>query len=133
MWEIEVVCDDVVILNAGRVAAAGSVAEVIGRVQDQTTQRNVLRIQVPPPSVTEAQQVLEALPEIVKATATGEAAGWLRVELAPSTDGASPQDLRVNNTILGSLIRAEIPILSFEAAGGRLSEVFLSLTEETVR
>jgi ABC-2 type transport system ATP-binding protein len=133
LWEIEVVCDDVVILNLGRVAAAGTVAEVVGRVHDNTTQRNVLRIQVPSSSVAAAQPVLEALPEVVKATPTGEAAGWLRLELVPSADGASPQDLRVNNRILESLIRAEIPILSFEAAGTRLSEVFLSLTEETVR
>jgi ABC-2 type transport system ATP-binding protein len=130
LWEIEVVCDDVVILNMGQVAAAGTVAEVIGGVQGQGIRRNVLRIQVPAPSVAEAQPVLEALPEVVRAVPSGEAAGWLRVELAPPSDGASAEDLRVNNRLLEALIRAEIPVLSFEAAGGRLNEVFLYLTEE---
>jgi hypothetical protein len=36
----------------------------------------------------------------------------------------------VNNTILDALIRAEIPILRFEAEGGRLQEAFLHLTEQ---
>jgi ABC-2 type transport system ATP-binding protein len=133
LWEIEVVCDDVVILNVGQVAAAGSVSEVIGGVRTNGVQRNVLRIQVAAPSVAEAQPVLEALPDVMKATPTGEAAGWLRVELAAPCDDASSQDLSVNNRILEALIRADIPILSFEAAGSRLNEVFLSLTEEVVK
>ena len=135
LWEIEVVCDDVVILNLGQVAAKGSVSEVIGGVRTNGVQRSVLRIQVAAASVAEAQAVLETLPDVKKATPTGEAAGWLRVELAahPPSDGASSQDLQVNNRILETLIRADIPILSFEAAGSRLSEVFLSLTEVSVK
>jgi ABC-2 type transport system ATP-binding protein len=141
LWEIEVVCDDVVILNVGQVAAAGSVSEVIGGVRSNGAQRSVLRIQVAAESVATAQPVLEALPDVKQATPTGEAAGWLRVELVPLSDLPSPngngpgaaQDFSVNNRILEALIRAEIPILSFEAAGSRLSEVFLTLTEERVR
>ena len=135
LWEIEVVCDDVVILNVGQVAAAGAVSEVVGGVRSGDTHHSVLRIQVPAASVAEAQPLLEALPEVVKATATGEAAGWLRVELAAPvlSDGESTQDLLVNNRIMAALIGASIPILSFEAAGSRLHEVFLALTEERVK
>jgi ABC-2 type transport system ATP-binding protein len=130
LWEIEVVADDVVILNMGQVAAAGAVADVIGGVQNHGAQRNALRIQVPTTSLAAAQTALEALPEVARAIPSGEAAGWLRVELVTASDGASAPDLRVNNRLLEALIRAEIPVLSFEAAGGRLNEVFLYLTEE---
>ncbi len=133
LWEIEVVCDDVVILNVGQVAAAGTVTEVVGRAQGTATQRNALRIQVPPPSIASAQALLAALADVREATATGEAAGWLRIELMPGKNGGGTQDLTVNNRILEVLIRAQIPILNFEAAGGRLSEVFMYLTEEVVR
>ena len=133
LWEIEVICDDVVILNVGQVAAAGSVSEVIRGVRTNGGQQSVLRIQVAAAAVTAAQLVLEALPVVTKASPTGEAAGWLRVELVPASNGASAEDLRVNNKILEALIRADVPILSFEAAGSRLSEVFLSLTEERVK
>jgi ABC-2 type transport system ATP-binding protein len=137
LWEIEVICDDVVILNLGQVAAAGTVSEVIRGQGSNGGQRTALRIQVAAASVAAAQSVLEALPEVATATPTGDAAGWLRVELAASasdrTDGDPGQDPGVNNRLLGALIRAGIPILSFEAAGSRLHEIFLSLTEEKVR
>lgn len=138
LWEIEVVCDDVVILNLGQVAAAGTVSEVIRGQGSNGGQRTALRIQVAAGSVAAAQSVLEALPEVGKATPTGEAAGWLRVELAASasdrTDGDPGQDPGAyGNRLLEALIRAGIPILSFEAAGSRLHEIFLSLTEEKVR
>jgi hypothetical protein len=39
----------------------------------------------------------------------------------------------VNNRILQALIRAKIPILGFEAEGGRLQDIFLQLTQETIQ
>ena len=126
--EIEGVCDDVVILNSGQVVASGSVTEVIARAQ-----RDVIRIRVPSPSVAEARQVLKAMPDIVKVTHNGDMAGWLRVEVADSTGAISSGSPHVNNRILDALIRGEIPILGFEAAGGRLQDVFLHLTEEATK
>jgi ABC-2 type transport system ATP-binding protein len=133
LWEVEVVCNDVLILSSGQVVAAGSVAEVIGRARQDVTQRNVLRIQVPSPSVAAAQQVLEALPKVMQVTPTGEGAGWLRVELVDGVDGISSNEQHVNSQILEALIRAEIPVLSFEAEGGRLQDVFLHLTTEVIQ
>jgi ABC-2 type transport system ATP-binding protein len=133
LWEIEVVCDDVVIMNKGQVAAAGTVSEVVGRGLDRATQRNALRIQVPPDNLEAARTLLAGHADVREASTTGEAAGWLRVELMPGKNGAETQDLTVNNRILEVLIRGEIPILNFEAAGGRLNEVFLQLTEERVK
>lgn len=122
--EIESICDDVIILLEGQVIATGSVDEVIGRAQ-----RNVLRVHVPSPSVAEAQQVLEAIPEVTQVSLSGEKEGWLGVHLDYPTEGSASKESHVNNTILGALIGAEIPILSFESEGGRLQDVFLQLTE----
>jgi len=131
--EIENVCDDVVILNVGQIVARGSVTEVIGRVQQNIILRNALRVQVPSESVSEARQVLETMPNIMSVTPVGELEGWLRLELVPPNGGDVAKAHQVNNKILGALIRAKIPILGFEVEGGRLQDVFLHLTEESIK
>ena len=131
--EIETVCDDVVILNAGQIVARGAVAEVIGRVQHNITLRNALRVQVPSSFVAQAQQILNEMANIAKVSPIGEMDGWLRLELVSSTNGDEEKDYQMNNNILSALIRAKIPILSFEAEGGKLQDVFLHLTEETIK
>lgn len=131
--EIENVCDDVVILNVGQIVARGSVAEVVGRVQQNIILRNALRVQVPPESVTEARQVLEAMPNIMSVTPVGELEGWLRLELVGPNSGEVEKIHQINNKILSMLIKAKIPILGFEVEGGRLQDVFLHLTEESIK
>jgi ABC-2 type transport system ATP-binding protein len=123
LWEVEGICDDVVIMRAGQVIAQGTVREVVGQVQ-----RKGVRVQVAPPSVEAAQPVLEAVPSVMKVTPMPEAAGWLTLELVDSS-GIS-EDGPINNRILDALIRADIPILNYEAEGGRLQDAFLQLTEE---
>lgn len=129
LTEVESVCDDVVILNSGQIVASGTVTEVIGHAQRNVMQRNTIRIQVPPESIARARELVEALPNVMKATATSEMGGWLRIELTDLTDGHSSDEHRVKNKILGALIGAQIPVMSFEAEGGRLQDVFLHLTE----
>ena len=131
--EIENVCDDVVILNLGQIVARGSVAEVIGRVQQNIILRNALRVQVPPESIAAARSVLEALPNIMNVTPVGELEGWLRMEVVPPNDGELSTAYQFNNKILSALIRAKVPILGFEVEGGRLQDVFLHLTEESIK
>ena len=131
--EIEEVCDDVVILNAGQIVARGTVGEVIGRVQHNVILRNALRVQVPPSFVTQAQQILKEMPIIAKVGPIGEMEGWLRLELENPSNGGEDKTYQINNNILSALIRAKIPILSFEAEGGKLQDVFLHLTEETIK
>ncbi len=128
LTEIEAVCDDVVILLAGSVIASGTVGEVVGQ-----TQRNSYRVQVMAPSVANAQRILETVPEVTRVVPTDEAAGWLRLELTDSASDPSSGSPYAINHILEALIRAEIPILGFEAEGGRLQDVFLQLTEEVAK
>src|SRR5690242_17654435 len=132
--EIEHVCDDVIILNDGQIVAQGTVAEVIGGDRSSTAHGVALRVQVPPDAVARARAAVEAaLPAVVKVTSDPEAdAGWLRVELAGPAAGDEPGSRLPNNDILGAIIRADVPVLRFEAAGGRLRDAFLQLTGGTI-
>ena len=56
----------------------------------------------------------------------------LVLELADRGNGNASEELIAKNTILEALIRANIPIRGFEASGGRLHDVFLQLTTETI-
>lgn len=131
--EIEGICDDVVILNSGQVVAAGSVAEVVGRVQRNIVLNNGIRVQVAPQMVVDAQNVLKELPEILEATSQGEMDGWLRVKLMDASNGKPYHNSQINNRVLKTLINAKIPIVNLETAGGRLQDVFLRLTEEAIQ
>ncbi len=130
--EVESVCDDVIILNMGQVVASGTVTDVIGRTQRDVMQRNSLRLQVAPEFAAAAERALAAVPGVARVTPTGETAGWMRVDLAVA-DGAESESRQINNKLLESLIRSDIPVLNFETEGGRLQEVFLHLTEEAAR
>jgi len=127
--EVESVCDDVVILHGGEIVASGNVTEVIGNNQKRAMRSNAFRIQVPTALMANAKQVLSGLTHVASVTATSEMGGWLRVECKSSEDNPSSDEQQIKNRILEALIRAEIPILSFEAEGGRLHDVFLHLTE----
>jgi ABC-2 type transport system ATP-binding protein len=127
--EIEGICDDVVIMSAGHVVATGSVSEVIGMAERNVTQRYIIRIRVPSETITRALQILETTPSIANVMPTNVTTGWLAAELDSSANGAG---VLTRNTILEALIHAEIPILSFESAGGRLQDVFLQLTAEAL-
>jgi ABC-type uncharacterized transport system ATPase subunit len=121
------VCDDVVILNSGEVVASGTVADVISGAQ-----RNGIRIQVPVGAVAAAVQVLEAMPDVMKASPVGDGTGWLQLELVASDAPPSADDLHLNNRVLAGLLGARIVVLGLQAEGGRLQDVFLHLTEGAI-
>ena len=127
--DIEVVCDNVIILKAGQIIATGSVEDVVGRSSSR-----VSHLSVPVPLMERARQVLAAMPEVVRAEDSAER-DWLEVELedpGPEASSETEVDQRTNQ-ILGALIREGIPILSFEAKSSRLRDVFLELTEESAK
>jgi ABC-2 type transport system ATP-binding protein len=128
LGEVESVCDDVIILRSGRVIASGSVADVIEKVQ-----HNVIRIHVPSSLVKKAKRVLNSIPGILKVNLSKKSSGWLDIELLDLAPVSLAQKQINNNKILEALIKAEISILTFEAEGGRLQDVFLRLTEESLQ
>jgi ABC-2 type transport system ATP-binding protein len=127
LTEIEGICDDVVIMNSGQIVAKGSVAEVLGQAGADGSMQNTVRVRVPGSSVDAAAHVVEKL---AGARVTDrDPSGWVTVEF-DATDGAERDADR--NRLLQSLIKAHIPIVGFEVAGGRLQDVFLQLTAEAI-
>jgi ABC-2 type transport system ATP-binding protein len=124
LWEIEKICDDVVILSAGQVIVSGSVREVMGKGQ-----RSGIRITVPAGSIAEAQRLLKNVPEVTGLAPVPEIAGCLRMDLK----NAGSENHRDSNKVLDVLIRGGIPILALGTEGGRLEEVFLQLTDKGIR
>lgn len=126
LGEVETVCDDVVILNTGRVVSQGTVANVIGNGG-----ANVLRIRVPQGAGQDAERALGGTPGVVDVRTTDGVNGWLRVELEPDA-GFSLNGQHVNNLVLNALVRSKIPVLGMEAGAGRLQDVFLEITQGAI-
>lgn len=125
--EVESVCDDVLILNFGKVIAEGTVEAVIGGGGSH------VRVQIPPQSVSEARKILSKVDKVLKVTAGSGNTGWLDVEFANLTKGKSKEYSYLSSYLLSALIDAEIPIISFETGSGRLQDVFLHLTESSIK
>jgi ABC-2 type transport system ATP-binding protein len=92
--EVERVCDRVVILDGGRVAASGTLAELLGRRE--------LRLQLPdlPPA---AEARLAATGEVVR---DGD---WFTVALPADEDGTAVPDLVADLVALGARVHAVEP------------------------
>jgi ABC-2 type transport system ATP-binding protein len=113
--EVEEVCSHVLILNRGRVAASGTVAEVAARAAAARS----ARVRVSPERVDEALRVLEAAPGIQTVAMANGQPGTLTATLS---DG-------VMNAGLRALAEADVAVLAFELEGARLSDAFLAMTE----
>jgi ABC-2 type transport system ATP-binding protein len=113
--EVEETCSRVLILNRGRVAAEGTVAEVARLAAAPRSGR--LRVQP-----EDADAALRALAgaELLGAVVAERRAGWLELQLA---EGHSL------NGALRALVDAGIPVLAAELEGARLSDAFLAMTE----
>jgi ABC-2 type transport system ATP-binding protein len=119
--EAEQCCDRVVILNRGRIVADGTVTEITRRAA--AGRRGLLR--VPPELRTRALDVLHAsdLPAVLTGNGHG---GELELSLPP---GVTPEVAATR--ALGGLLDAGVPVLGFTLEGGRLSDAFLAVTEDT--
>jgi ABC-2 type transport system ATP-binding protein len=120
--EVEEICSRVMILNHGRIVAQGTVAEV-GR---QAGAPRSARFRVAVDDVERALPALKHASAIEQAEIASGQLGWLRVTLA-GNDGRGPDELV--HDALRALIEADIPLLSFELEGARLSDAFLAMTE----
>jgi len=127
--EIEGVCDDVVIMNAGEVVAKGSVADVIGQGGHDPI---AVRVRVPVSALDTARGLIEALPSVRAAVPADDGSGWLGVQLVPE-NGSSDPGPRTVNRILETLIAADVPIAGVDSGANRLEDVFLRLTTETIQ
>jgi ABC-2 type transport system ATP-binding protein len=116
--EVERACDQVLILNRGRVVARGTVAEVARRAA--APRRG--RVKVPPELHGRALDVLAA--SEVRVVAGGDDHRGELVLTMPA--GVAPE--AAASVVLGRLLEAGVPVLGFELEGGRLSDAFLEVT-----
>jgi ABC-2 type transport system ATP-binding protein len=121
--EVEEVCTSVLILDRGKVVAAGSVADVTAAA----AARRSARMRVPLGHVDRAAEALAGVAGL-RLDPAGDGAGILRFSLGAERDG--PAEL---NQALLAVLRADVPVLSFEIDGARLSDAFLTVTREGVR
>jgi ABC-2 type transport system ATP-binding protein len=123
--EVEEVCSSLIILERGRTIASGSVGDVIRAVSLPPS----ARVQVAPSDVAAALRTLRtgARLEAVEASVLTEAVGAIRLSARGATAGQRPARLLLGES-LEALIAAEIPVLSFEVEGTRLSDAFLAMT-----
>jgi ABC-2 type transport system ATP-binding protein len=126
--EVEGVCDDVVILSAGRVVATGSVAEVLARARREGPGRTVVRLQVPATAIARTTELLESMPE-VGSVGDGGGGRQLEVDLTDPPAVSGSHDHAATTRILDALVRADVQVLSFDVEGSRLQDAFMQLTE----
>jgi ABC-2 type transport system ATP-binding protein len=119
--EVEQVCDQVLILNRGRVVAEGTVAEVARRAA--APRRAV--VSVPPEFRARALELLTTAGH--RASAVGNDHGG-RVELLIPV-GVVPETATAG--ALRRLLDDGVPVHGFVLEGGRLSDAFLAVTEDT--
>jgi ABC-2 type transport system ATP-binding protein len=117
--EVEEVCSRVVILNRGRIAAEGTVADVARRAAAPRRARVLVA-----PHLTEA--AVAALPNGGSIAAVEKRPGELELTWPGEAD---PEAMSAE--ALRRLLEAQVPVVGFELEGGRLSDAFLAMTETT--
>ena len=117
--EVEEVCSRVMILNRGRLAVEGTVADVARRAAAPRS----ARLRVAAEHVARAREAL-ANAGIERVDPADAQVGSL-VALLNGTGGTTGM-----NDGLRALADAQVPVLSFELEGARLSDAFLAMTEE---
>ena len=117
--EVEDVCTNVLILDRGRVAAQGTVTEVVQLAAAPRT----ARVRVGANDVVRAQAALDRVEGIGSAEVVSGAPGVLRVTLEER-----PGDPAAANDGLRALLDADLSVVEFELERGRLSDAFLELT-----
>ena len=121
LYEVERVCDRVVILNQGRVVADGTVREV-ARLAAAPRQA---RVQLAAGGLDAAMTALSDS-DAVRTVSAAPAADELVVEFAETTRAED-----AGARILQRLLDARIGVVGFELERGRLSDAFLALTADS--
>jgi ABC-2 type transport system ATP-binding protein len=119
LGEVEEICSRVLILNRGRVAAEGTVAEV----SRQAAAPRSARLRVEAGSESEAVRILAGVRGIRATEPADGQPGTLALALADQ------QDTRAMSAALCALTDGDVPVLFFELEGARLSDAFLAMTE----
>jgi ABC-2 type transport system ATP-binding protein len=124
LTEVEDTCSRVLILHRGRVIAAGTVAEVTRLAG--VPRRG--RFRVPADLRERAIQILDQIDSVGDAQALDGRPDWLTVILnADESQRAHGAEI---GEAVAALAASGVPLLAFELEGARLSDAFLSLTDD---
>jgi ABC-2 type transport system ATP-binding protein len=126
--EVEEICTSVLILDQGKAVAAASVADVTGAA----AARRTARLRVPAACVGPVREALAGVAGL-RLDAVDDDAGALRVSLGADPDGSRDGTPGELNDALRAVLRTDVPVLSFEVEGIRLSDAFLTMTREGLR
>ncbi|GAA0947169.1 ABC transporter ATP-binding protein [Kribbella koreensis] len=118
LTEVEQVCTSLLILRRGKLLAAGTVSDVIATVGAQRSGR----LRVAPGLIPRAQA---ALARVSGLEFTGDTDHPGELKLDATSSAQEPWD-----NALRALLDARIAVLAFDTDATRLSDAFLSLTEE---
>ena len=122
--EVEEVCTRVLILNRGRVAAEGTVSDVVLRAAAPRS----IKLRVAPEHVPRALEVLATVSGVILARPADRPNGWISVTLRVVGERSNDE---LANAGLRAIVNASIPVLSFELEGAGLSDAFLAMTGGT--
>ncbi len=120
--EVEQLCSTVLILDNGRPLAHGTIAEVARAVGGNLTGQ----LRVPIEHLDRARQALAAVDGVL---VSGARSGPL---VLTTLAGAAAAEERLNAALL-AVLHAQVPVVSFEVSGRRLTDAFLSMTTAGVR
>jgi ABC-2 type transport system ATP-binding protein len=118
LGEVEGLCDQVVILNNGRVVAEGTVEDVVRRAAAPRR----ARLRVPRHLEERATGVLGAH-DLLSTRLPADGDGSIAVELAGDPDISA-----ASTELITCLLDAAVPVLGLSFEGGRLSDAFLAVT-----
>jgi ABC-2 type transport system ATP-binding protein len=124
LTEVEDTCSRVLILNRGRVIAAGTVAEVT-RLAGAPRRG---RFRVPAELRDSALRVLGELSSLGEVQPLDGRPDWLTVTL--NNAGSQGESHAEIGGAVSALAAAGVPLLAFELEGARLSDAFMSLTSD---
>jgi ABC-2 type transport system ATP-binding protein len=119
LGEVEEICSRVLILNRGRVAAEGTVAEV----SRQAAAPRSARLRVEAGSESEAVRILAGVRGIRATEPADSQPGTLALALDDQ------KDITPMSGALCALADGGVPVLFFELEGARLSDAFIAMTE----
>jgi ABC-2 type transport system ATP-binding protein len=126
LGEVEETCARVLILNRGRVIAEGTVAEVTARAGAPRR----ARFRVPAEQRDRALAILAQVSGLADPQPLDGRPDWVAANLRDAASARPRAPVDVSDAVQ-ALAGAGIVLLAFELEGARLSDAFLSMTEES--
>jgi ABC-2 type transport system ATP-binding protein len=126
--EVEEVCTTVLIVNKGKVLVSGTVGEVTRAVAAQ----RYGQLRVPIELVSRTREALAGVAGLTSETGD-DRPDVLRISLAEGPNGREHGANAGMNAALQAVLSVDVPVVSFEVEGARLSDAFLAMTGEGVR